>query len=516
MNRTMHRLVFFALLVTLVSLAYGINYAYLSDHELLDFGDRIRFGHGDTLTGPVHSNSQIAIMEDPVFYDIVTQASSANDFEHGPGYNPQFLGPDPIFHTALIVIPNHADFLHEHATRTFDPGPFEQMKLDIDSNLAVLYTWPLGIGFNQAVTENDTILLDSTEILFFDCPLRVSTRVAGDITILTTRDLGLDDNVTTVDADIVTGRTPEDSPNFLTLVSEGEIVVRNTPENGRENCNGLGPPFQLNPDLKDIVVTANLFALGGSFTFDQQNDIDSNYSCECAPDERGRVSLYGGITQQRHGYLHRSNHGGTGYAKTIRYDERLRWRPNPVLGPFAPMLPDTFDFGNVAVGQTLWDTLEIHNSPPGYLGAVLATMPFEALRVEPFFGPTFHIPMHFTPPHTGAFSGVLTVSTSYRFMQIILLGHGIPGGTPPLAPPRAYPNPFNNSTAISFELETAGRVTVEIFDVLGRRAMTLMNDELPAGSHSVMMDARALASGIYFAQLRTPTQLKTLKLLLVK
>ena len=80
MNKTAQYLHFAALLVALCGAAYGINYAYLSDQELTVFGDRIRFWHEDTLSGPVRSNYQIAIMENPVFYDIVIQAGSWTDF----------------------------------------------------------------------------------------------------------------------------------------------------------------------------------------------------------------------------------------------------------------------------------------------------------------------------------------------------------------------------------------------------------------------------------------------------
>ena len=514
MNKTAQYLHFAALLVALCGAAYVINYAYLSDQELTVFGDRIRFWHEDTLSGPVRSNYQIAIMENPVFYDIVIQAGSWTDFEHGSGYNPCFLGPPPVFRARPIWIPDQAYHLHENATQIFAPGAGQQMKIEIDSNFARLYTWPIGIGFNGADPVVDSMLLNSTEILFFECPLRVEARVAGDITLASTHSIGLDDNATCVDADSVTGRMPEESENFLTLVAEGEIIVRNTPENGRNNSDGLGHD-QTDLDLRDIVITANVFALGGSFTFDQQNDPDSGYQGP-SPDERGIIWLYGGLTQHRRGYVHRSNHGGTGYAKVYRYDERLRARLNPVLGPFGNEPPDTLYFGDVAVGEILWDTLELHPELPGTLGAVLASYPFWAERIEPFFGSDFVIPVRFAPPSVGPHTGMLTIVTTYQTFQIVLRGTGIPGSAPPIAEPSVYPNPFNNNAAISFTIPVAGHVSLELYDILGRRALTVFDDDVLPGSQSLRIDAQTLASGIYFAHLRTPSQQKTMKLLLVK
>ncbi len=71
----------------------------------------------------------------------------------------------------------------------------------------------------------------------------------------------------------------------------------------------------------------------------------------------------------------------------------------------------------------------------------------------------------------------------------------------------AEPNPFNPSTVLTFELPGAGAVKLAIVDVAGRRVRTLAQGTFPAGSHSLTWDGRddggrALASGIYFAQLR--------------
>ncbi|NUO19815.1 T9SS type A sorting domain-containing protein [bacterium] len=67
-----------------------------------------------------------------------------------------------------------------------------------------------------------------------------------------------------------------------------------------------------------------------------------------------------------------------------------------------------------------------------------------------------------------------------------------------------YPNPFNNTANISFDLprEVTGRLVV--YDVLGRVTSTLFDGTLPAGTHQMQFNANDLSSGTYFIQLETP------------
>ncbi|MBE2219519.1 MAG: T9SS type A sorting domain-containing protein [Ignavibacteria bacterium] len=61
-----------------------------------------------------------------------------------------------------------------------------------------------------------------------------------------------------------------------------------------------------------------------------------------------------------------------------------------------------------------------------------------------------------------------------------------------------YPNPFNPSTNIRFDISSKSTVLLNIYDVLGREAATLLNTELSAGEYSVSWDASKFSSGIYF------------------
>lgn len=66
----------------------------------------------------------------------------------------------------------------------------------------------------------------------------------------------------------------------------------------------------------------------------------------------------------------------------------------------------------------------------------------------------------------------------------------------------AYPNPFNPSTNISFELASASKVQLEVLDLLGRRvALLIDNSQKPAGSYAVSWDAAGLSSGMYLIRM---------------
>ncbi len=79
-----------------------------------------------------------------------------------------------------------------------------------------------------------------------------------------------------------------------------------------------------------------------------------------------------------------------------------------------------------------------------------------------------------------------------------------------------YPNPFNPTTQISFEIGQAGMTTLKVYDLLGREVATLVNSDLPAGSHSVDFDATNLASGTYMYRLEANGYVLTRKMMLVK
>ena len=60
-----------------------------------------------------------------------------------------------------------------------------------------------------------------------------------------------------------------------------------------------------------------------------------------------------------------------------------------------------------------------------------------------------------------------------------------------------YPNPFNPSTKIKFDLPKAGKVKIEVFNLLGRKIETLLNKHMSSGSHEIEFTKTNLPSGVY-------------------
>ncbi len=79
-----------------------------------------------------------------------------------------------------------------------------------------------------------------------------------------------------------------------------------------------------------------------------------------------------------------------------------------------------------------------------------------------------------------------------------------------------YPNPFNPSTTIEYQLPSASVVKLDVFDALGRKVSTLVNERKSAGVHQVNFNAAGLASGTYFYKLQVGDKVETKKMLLVK
>lgn len=79
-----------------------------------------------------------------------------------------------------------------------------------------------------------------------------------------------------------------------------------------------------------------------------------------------------------------------------------------------------------------------------------------------------------------------------------------------------YPNPFNPATRIRFGLESAGQVTLAVYDVTGGLVAMLADGEYTAGEHTVAFQAHQHASGIFFYQITAGAFTQTKKMVLMK
>ena len=84
-----------------------------------------------------------------------------------------------------------------------------------------------------------------------------------------------------------------------------------------------------------------------------------------------------------------------------------------------------------------------------------------------------------------------------------------------------YPNPFNPLTTIEYDIPRRSRVTLSVYNVLGQRVRTLVDEEQAAGPHTVVWDGttdvgQKVASGIYLYHLQTGDRVSTRKMMLLK
>ena len=79
-----------------------------------------------------------------------------------------------------------------------------------------------------------------------------------------------------------------------------------------------------------------------------------------------------------------------------------------------------------------------------------------------------------------------------------------------------FPNPFNPTTNIKYQIPVTGEVTLKVFNVLGKNVATLVNETQQAGTYTVMFNSTGLSSGIYFYQLKSGKFLETRKFIVLK
>lgn len=79
-----------------------------------------------------------------------------------------------------------------------------------------------------------------------------------------------------------------------------------------------------------------------------------------------------------------------------------------------------------------------------------------------------------------------------------------------------YPNPFNPNTVISWQLVTGSKVRLEIYNILGEKIKTLIDEYYSPGKYNISFNAEELPSGIYFYRLITEDFIQTKKMMLVR
>jgi len=79
-----------------------------------------------------------------------------------------------------------------------------------------------------------------------------------------------------------------------------------------------------------------------------------------------------------------------------------------------------------------------------------------------------------------------------------------------------YPNPFNPTTIIKYQIPKHSLVSLTVYDVLGNEVALLLNEEKPQGVYEIKFDAVGLSSGLYFYRLQSADFVETKKMILIK
>jgi len=152
---------------------------------------------------------------------------------------------------------------------------------------------------------------------------------------------------------------------------------------------------------------------------------------------------------------------------------------------------------------------------------------------EEIFRKLTEIPGHgtTTEPHDYEFVDRFVqngVTYEYRISDVDIAGHEtIHEQTVSATPARemvplefalyaSYPNPFNPTTTIRYDVKESGLVSLKVFDLLGREVATLVHDIVPAGSYSINWDAGDLPSGLYLCRMEAERFVETRKMVLLK
>ena len=77
-----------------------------------------------------------------------------------------------------------------------------------------------------------------------------------------------------------------------------------------------------------------------------------------------------------------------------------------------------------------------------------------------------------------------------------------------------YPNPMKTSTEVQFSLEKSSKVKIDVYNLLGVKLESLVNQEMSAGSYGVKWEAKEVPAGMYFIRMELPNKIITEKVVI--
>ena len=201
---------------------------------------------------------------------------------------------------------------------------------------------------------------------------------------------------------------------------------------------------------------------------------------------------------------------------------------------------EDINFGEVIVNTIVSQTVTICNcGTASMLGTIATESPFSlgepsmpAYYLEYIIpvGESFTFNVNFQPLQNSVYTGTLIINSddpNALVNTIPLYGTGQPvANDDPVAVlvtslKGCYPNPFNPTTTISFSIKEKAPVELVIYNILGQKVRTLVNQPLEPGEHSIVWNGtdnkgRSVASGIYFYRMKAGNYSETKKMVLKK
>ena len=136
-----------------------------------------------------------------------------------------------------------------------------------------------------------------------------------------------------------------------------------------------------------------------------------------------------------------------------------------------------------------------------------------------------YYPVHYALAHYDNGSDLLLLTGSYGsglyWIKPSLVVSGVAAESQATIPKEphldpCYPNPFNPTTTIHYDLPQRSHVTLEVYNTLGQKVAELVNAEKMAGSYHVTFNANGLASGVYLYRIQAGSFVETKKLVLLR
>ena len=199
--------------------------------------------------------------------------------------------------------------------------------------------------------------------------------------------------------------------------------------------------------------------------------------------------------------------------------------------PVITVSDSLIDFGTVWINQSADSFLTIYNDGTDTLAIYsifnnknVYTHNFNSVDSLILPGDSLEIMVTFTPVDTSILLDTLCIDNNDHLLEIYLSGRGdiAAGINDELIIPKeyalypAYPNPFNPTTTIKFDLPKQSFVTLKVYTILGEEVHTLISEEMVAGRYKYIWNGNNLASGIYLYSLQASDFYNVRKVILLK